>query len=142
MTEQPTVLVDDRGVVGVFMRVNATDDSLDFCCDHGIRSSVRVNLTVGRTGRTERQVCDGASSPSSYQVRSVWPVRAATLHRCRPTNRTQDTLVTPWPGSGRTGAASPISLHRFCRWSGDGRPGCVYAQCAAQHMRRARRVTD
>src|SRR5215204_2545107 len=37
-----------------------------------------------------RQVCEGASSPSSYQVRSVWP-----------TNRTQDTVVTPWPESDR-----------------------------------------
>ena len=60
---------------------------------------------MGRTGRAERQVCDGASSPSSYQVRSVWPVRAVALHRSRSTNRTQDTVVTPWPGSDRAGAA-------------------------------------
>src|SRR5271163_3657087 len=122
MTKQPTVLVDDRAVVSVLMRVNATNDSLDFCCDHGIRSSVRANLTGGRTGRTERQVCDGASSPSSYQVRSVWPVRAATLHRRRSTNRTQDTMVIPWPGSDRAGTASDTSLHRPCRmwWGGWG----------------------
>lgn len=52
-----------------------------------------------------RQVCDGASSPSSYQVSSVWPVRFVVLHRFRPTNRTQDTVVRPWPGTGRAPVA-------------------------------------
>src|SRR5215472_572556 len=60
---------------------------------------------MGRAGRAERQVCDGASDPSAYQVRSVWPARAAALHQSRPTNRTKDTMVIPWPGSGQPGAA-------------------------------------
>src|SRR3954469_7529508 len=55
-----------------------------------------------------RQVCDGASRPSSYQVRSVWPVRFTALHRSRATNRTQDTVVTPWPESDRPGAAPAL----------------------------------
>ena len=55
-----------------------------------------------------------ASRPSSYQVRSVWPVRAATLHQSRPTNRTQDTVVTPWPGSDRPGAAPSQVFTDIC----------------------------
>lgn len=46
------------------------------------------------------------------QVRSVWPVRFTVRHRCRPTNRTQNTMVIPWPGSDRAGALPRLSLHR------------------------------
>lgn len=41
VTEQATVFVNDGGVVGVFVGVDATDDSRGFGCHAGIRSSVR-----------------------------------------------------------------------------------------------------
>ena len=125
VAEQSALVVDRGRVVGVLVGVDATDhgDSLArlrrLSC--WIRSSVRADLTDGANRPGGRQVCDGASSPSSYQVSSVWPVRAATLHRHRPTNRTQDTMVTPWPGSDRSQCSAEPSLHRPCRWSWGGR---------------------
>ena len=35
------------------------------------------------------------------------PVRTTVLHRSRPTNRTQDTVVTPGPGSDPSRQAAP-----------------------------------
>ena len=97
------MVIDHRGVVGVLVGVDATDhgDSRGSLLSCWIRSS--VGLSDGRANRPGgRQVCDGASSPSSYQVSSVRPVRAGTLHQTRSTNRTQDTTVIPWPGSDRS----------------------------------------
>ena len=47
MPKQSAMVVDHRGVVGVFMRVDATDDIGYFGCHDEIRSSVRADLTVG-----------------------------------------------------------------------------------------------
>ena len=47
-------------------------------------------------------------------------MRPATLHRSQSTYRTQDTVVTPWPGSDRAGAApSQVFTHLPVQ------PGCL-----------------
>jgi hypothetical protein len=52
------------------------------------------------------------SKVRSLQATQGGSVPTATLHRSRPTNRTQDTVVTPWPGSDRPGAApSQVFTH-------------------------------
>ena len=125
VTEQPAMLVDDGCIVSVLVGVDTTNDCECFGCHAGIRSSVRTDLTDRANRPGGRQVCDGASCPSSYQVRSVWPVRAATLHQSRPTNRTQDTVVTPWPGSNRPGAAPSQVFTHLAAGGGMVRPGML-----------------
>jgi hypothetical protein len=112
---------------GVFVRVNATDDSFDFYCDHGIRSSVRANLTSGRTGRAERQVCDGLLVQA--------PIRSDPSGRCAPRRCTgagrQIERRTPWSYLGR-GQTGPIQ-HRvqvFTNLAGRGRA----ARCGQQML--------
>ena len=41
MTQQPPVLVDDRRVVGVLVRVDATDDVNGFLVEHAWNSLLR-----------------------------------------------------------------------------------------------------
>jgi len=64
---------------------------------HNTDTDTKESDLAGPTTETATLACDGASDPSSYQLRSVSPVRAAVLHRSRPTDRTQDTVVTPSP---------------------------------------------
>jgi hypothetical protein len=57
MTEESPEPVDDCGVVGVFVGVDAADDIAVFCCHDEIRSSVGTDRTVGEpVGRSDRSV--------------------------------------------------------------------------------------
>jgi hypothetical protein len=74
VTTQPAMLVDRGCVVSVRVGVDTAEYCGSFGFHAGIRSSVRADLTDRATGRAERQVCDGASRPSSYskQQRKPW----------------------------------------------------------------------
>lgn len=98
------------------------------------------------------RVCDGTSSPSSYQVISVWPVRAMTLHRSRSTNRTKDTMVTMGHGSTHTpgpsnsitwtssgGLDSALAMTHGARWDTADR-GSRGATCVPRGMCLARGI--
>jgi hypothetical protein len=70
---KPPAVINQCRVVGVLVGVDAADHG-DFggCgCHAGARSSVRDDLTERASRPGGRQVCDGASSPSSYQVSSL-----------------------------------------------------------------------
>jgi hypothetical protein len=54
LTQQPALLVKCGCAVGVFVVVDAADDSGCFGCHAGIRSSVRADLIDRAAGRAER----------------------------------------------------------------------------------------
>jgi hypothetical protein len=65
VTQQPAMLVNRSRIVGVLCVDTANDvDALVVML--GFAPPLGLISRTGRTGRAERQVCDGAASPSSY----------------------------------------------------------------------------